>query len=1007
MIRKAKKITIALCATLATAALAVTAGIGAHRAQPVEAEVVDNVVMTTYTKGEEFILPSSVTITDGGKTYETTESYIVYPDGKAYSGDKFILNSCGAYKAVFETKVNGKRYVAEKEFTVEEGIFSVSMPDSNFTYGALNDNFDDKWGYTEGLLANVAEGDYLKYNRPFNIYEEDTSNMLVFNLMTVGTDMSIGAVTIRLTDCYDPTNYMDIMYLRLYKNELYFRAGISGQATVGLYTAGPFDGYVNIDDVNYMYFVNKSGTMLPTNYDQATVGEGKTPYNNNLRIYLDMTDRDHVRVRGATDIYSFDRLITEFNNDIMYPYYWDGFTTGDVFLSISPSNFSGRNTAPLEIARIMDAYGEDLRPTVKQDVTKPTITLASEGSSAMIAKGIPVQVPTATAIDISGVVGGVKTAVYYAYGTSFQTAIPLIDGKFTPVTYGDYTVVYQATDVYGNVAQKLYVMMASTEADEGIQFTAPSFEGLKAGDFITLGGYTATGLNGNVNVSMTLTDTLNQTKAYSKDEKVFLERAGEYTVTYTYSDAAYVYTKEVIFTVADAGAIDFTSDVALPYYFIKNASYTLEGAEAYRYTASAPQEVKTKCFINFDDKGYVECNPEEVKIEAERTVQIKYVSIEDETVFIETSKVSVVDVGIDAAKLSIGEYFVGDFDYEVKPSNIIYTAKTAGDKTLEFVNPISFANFYFGFAAGKANAFGNMTIKLTDFYDRSKVVEIQLTKNNKGVGYMTVNGGKSILLTQDYTSGSNAYVNFANGMITLNTADELAFSSPFTFDKCLFSVTFYGMEAGASVLINKIGNQAMGRLFSDTANPMIYVEDIERVGSLGGSFVVNKPAVTDVLTPIVSKNVTVTVYYDRQPMEATDGTVMNKVRDFDKSYQLNTNEFGDYLITYNFTDGINSDVYRQEVSVIDREPPQLTLNTTHIEAKVGEEVPAISYVVTDNETASEKIEVWFLVVDCDAVIVTTSNTTFTIHMPGNYTVWVWAADANGNGIYKTVTLTVK
>ena len=1006
MMRKAKKHFIALCAPIATAALAVTVGIGAHTAQPVSAEVVDNVVMTTYTKGQEFILPSSVTIADGDKSYESTESYIVYPSGKAYSGSKFILNDCGEYKAVFETKVNGKRYVAEKEFTVEEGIYSVSMPDSSFSYGQLNDNFDDKWNYKEGMLVDLAEGDFFKYNKPFNIYEEDTSNMLVFNMMTVGTDMSIGAVTIRLTDCYDPTNYMDIMYLRLYKNELYFRAGISGQATAGLYHAGPFDGYVTIDDTSYMYFVNKSGTMLPTNYDQETVGAGNKPYNNNLRIYLDTTDREHIRVRGATDMYAFDRLITELNNETIYPYHWDGFTTGDVFLSISASNFSGRSTAPLEIARIMDAKGEDLMPVVNKDNTAPTILLDKEGDGATIAKGVPVQVPAASARDISGVVGGVKTAVYYAYGSSFQTAIPLTNGKFTPVTYGDYTVVYQATDVYGNTSQKYYVMMASIEAEVGIQFTAPNFEGLKAGDSVMLSGYTVQGFNGDVSVSMALTDPTGQTRAYENGQRAFLERAGEYTATYTYKDAAYDYVKDIVFNVVDAGAIDFTTDIAIPYYFIKNASYTLEGAEAYRYSANAPALVNTKCYVNFDDKGYVECNPDEVKITAQNTVQIKYVSEDNENVYLESNKVSVVDVGFGGAKLSVGEYFVGDFDYEVKNSNITYTANSSGDKTMEFVNPISFANFYFGFTAGAKNAIGDMTITLTDFYDRSNVLTIQLTKDKKGVGHMTLNGEKSIILTQDYATG-NTYVNFANGMITLNSIDEIAFSSPFTFDKCLFSVTLHNVSKGASILINKLGNQAMGKLFTDPASPMIYVESIERVGTLGGSFIVNKPAVTDVLTPIIAKNVTVTVYFNREPLRATNGTVMNKVSDFSKEYELITENFGDYLISFNYTDGNNPDVYRQEVRVIDREAPQLTIHSTHIEMNAGDYLPEISFTVTDNLTATEKIDIWFLVIDCDMVVVATGKEKVAVNDIGTYTVWVWVADETGNGTYGTVTLTVK
>ena len=1000
MIRKTKKRIAMICAALGATVLSVSVGVGALNAKPVMAEVVDQVVMSTYVKGDEFVLPSSVTIERGGKSYETTDSYLVFPNGKASAGDKFILNDCGIYKAVFEVKANGVRYFAEKEFTVEESIYSVKMPTSSYTYGALNDNFDDVWGYTEGMLVDLTDGDYFTYNRPFNVYEEDTSNMLVFNLMTMGTDMSVGALTIRLTDCYNPDNYMDIMYLRLYKNELYFRAGISGMASAGLYHQGPYDGYVTIDDTSYMYFINKSGTMLPVNFDQATVGPNATPYNNNLRIYLDNTNPEKLRVRGATDKYAFDRLITELNNETVYPYHWDGFTTGDVYLSISASNFSGRTTAPLEIARIMDSYGEKLMPEINEDTEAPTILLDREGDGATIVKGVPVQIPTATARDISGISGSVKSTVYYAYGTSFQAVVPLTNGTFTPYAFGDYTVIYKATDVYGNEAVKTYVLMASVEADEGIAFTTPEFSGHKAGESITLGGYTAEGFNGAVTVSASLTDPLGETKAYGDTDRIFLSRAGKYVATYYYKDAAYTCVKEIEFTVADAGIIGFTSDVAVPNAFIKNASYSLEGGEAYKYTAAAPEKVATKYYVNFDGNGYSECNPDEVFITATSTVQIKVACAADESIFIESDVIPVVDVGM-GGLLKIGEYFVGDFDYEVKPSTIIYSATKAGDVTLDFINPISFANFYFGFA----NTCASMTITLTDYYDAANVLKIQLYKDASGAGYMKA-GDKSIILTQDYASGSNTYVNFSNGMLSVNSADEMTFESPFTMDKCLFSVTIHGASVGTALHINGLCNQAFGMLYEDTADPMIYVVAPERVGTLGGVFTIGTPVVTDVLTPILKKDVTVTVYFNKVAIAAVDGTMMNKVNDFTKTYEIKTNNFGTYLITYGYTDGTNATTHREEVRIIDREAPVLTLNASHVEAKVGQEI-AVGYTASDNITAVDALEVWHVVFNKESVVVAVSDTVYVLEEAGVYTVRVWCTDEAGNTTYQEHTLTVK
>ena len=1013
MIRKTKKLLTFLCATLAVTAAAVGVGAGMQQTQPVVvgAEVVDSVVKTTYVKGDEFVLPASVTIEADGVSYETTKSYLVYPDGKASSASKFILNDCGKYKTVFETTVDGTRYTAEKEFTVEESIYSVKMPASSYRYGKLNDNFDDVWGYTDGMLVDLAEGDTFTYNRSFNIYEEDTSNMFVFNLMTMGTDLSIGTATIRLTDCYDPTNYMEILYMRLYKNELYFRAGISGQATVGVYSKGPYDGYVTIDDTTYVYMINKSGTMLPTNYDQDTVGPNATPYNNDLRIYLDMSDPEHIKVRGATDKYAFDRLITEINNETMYSYHWDGFTTGDVYLSLSASNFNGRETAPFEIARIMDTYGEALKPVINKDNTAPTILLDREGSGATIVKGVPVSVPNATARDISGVAGSVKCAVYYAYGTSFQSAVPLVNNTFIPNNYGDYTVVYKAWDIYNNEAEATYVLMASVEAAEGISFTAPDFTGLKAGQSIKLGGYEVSGYNGDVSVAMTLTNPKGETKEYDGETSIFLARAGEYVATYIYKDAAYSYEKAIKIDVADGGVVDFQTDIAVPNYFIKNASYTIEGAEAYKYTAADPKRVDTTCYVSFDGKEYVECNAQEVKIEAEETVRVKFVCKDDESVVMESAVVPVVDTGIGGV-LSIGEYFVGDFEYEVNPSFVAYMSNAAGDATLNFVNPISFNNFYFGFSLIEANSIKDITLTLTDFYDRSNVLTLRLTKDKANKGHIYINEKTDLLLTQDYAAGSNVYVNYANGMITLNSIDQVEFADPFTFDKCLFSVTLHDVEEGEGINVTMLCNQSFGMLYKDTATPMISVVAPVRVGQIGGVFTVNTPAVTDVLTPILAKNVNVTVYYNKLPMTAMDGTVLNKVDALSRTYDVATENYGDYLISYFISDGSKSLTHREEVRVIDREAPVLVLNTKHAEAQVGMVIPEIDFTVSDNMSDVSKIEVWQIVFDRELVVVGcapvgSADVTIAIFNAGEYTVWVWCIDETGNSTYQTYTLTVK
>lgn len=1003
MANKMKKTLAVLCATLATAALASAVGVTVQSAQPVSAELVDAVVMSTYTRGEEFVLPESVTIKEGGVEYQTTDSYLVFPDGRAYTGDKFSLTDCGLYKAVFETKVNGKRYVAEKEFKVEEGIFTIGMAESSFTYGALNEQFPQKWGLTDGLLVNLAEGDTLTYHKPFNIYEQDTSEMLYFNCMT--TDLSVGTVIIRLTDCYDASNYIEILYLRLYRQELYFRAGVSGGSTVGVHYIGPLDGYVTIDGVEYVYMRDKSGTMLPCNRDQEVVGAGRKPYNNNLCMYLDTTDREHIRVYGKSDIEPHDRLITELNNDTLYNTYWDGFTTGDVFLSISASGFSGRATAPIEIGGIMGDKGEALRPRTNEDVTPPTIVLDREENSAFISKGIAVQVPDAYARDTSALAGEIKCAVYYGYGTQYEAAVSLKDGWFTPTNYGDYTVVYKATDVFGNEATKTYRLTASTEREDGIEFTVPSFDGKVAGDSISLGGYTASGLNGDVQVSMSLTNPVGVTKAYKATDSILLDRAGEYVATYTYSDAAYSYTKEVAFTVADTGKLGFVGSMPVPEYFIKNAPYTLDQAAAYKYTAAAPESIALKYYASFDGAEYVEINPNEVTITASETVKIKAVSASDSSLFIETENIPVVDVNF-GSRLSMENYFVGDFEGEANTAGVAYTATKSGDATMKFINVLSLKNFNLTFAGEAANSIGSLTVTLTDYYNHNNQMAITLYKDAAGKPLMKVTGGRNMTLSQNFDTGARTSLICTGTEISVNSADVMLQTIDFTSDKCLLAVTLHDATEGEVLNVYQVGNQGFRKMYSDLSDPILVTTPPERVAKIGDIFTIKAPYVTDVLTPILAKNVSVSVYYKGNPVTAEDGTVMLNVSDFGKEYEIKIDSYGDYLITYTFTDGRNGEPYTDAVRVIDNIAPQITLDTTKVEASVGQEI-SVGYTISDNVTATDALEVWYIVVNSEAKILVTTNAPFTMNNAGTYRLLVWCIDGAGNATMAEATLTVK
>jgi hypothetical protein len=187
---------------------------------------------------------------------------------------------------------------------------------------------------------------------------------------------------------------------------------------------------------------------------------------------------------------------------------------------------------------------------------------------------------------------------------------------------------------------------------------------------------------------------------------------------------------------------------------------------------------------------------------------------------------------------------------------------------------------------------------------------------------------------------------------------------------------------------------------------MLVTTPPERVAKIGDIFTVKKPDVTDALTPILAKNVSVSVYYKGNPVTAEDGTVMLNVSDFSKEYDIKITSYGDYLITYSFTDGRNGQPYTDAVRVIDNVAPQITLNTTMVEASVGQEI-SVGYTISDNVTAANKMEVWYIVMDAEAKIHVTANAPFIMNTAGVYRLQVWCIDGAGNATKAEAILTVK
>ena len=320
------------------------------------------------------------------------------------------------------------------------------------------------------------------------------------------------------------------------------------------------------------------------------------------------------------------------------------------------------------------------------------------------------------------------------------------------------------------------------------------------------------------------------------------------------------------------------------------------------------------------------------------------------------------------------------------------------------VTPISLNNFYFAFGALSDTPFKGLTVTLTDYYDRAKKVDIVFSQ--QGANYYFSVNEKTMRLTKAYNAGDRQFLAYDGTQFSFNNDSVIPYDAGFTTGKCLLSITLPDATAGTPIEVYQVCNQVIRGLLSDTVDPQISVVAPERIAYVGDKFTVYAPVVTDVLSPIVGKNVTVSVYYNGKPIESTDGVLMNRIADFTRPYEVEIQSYGDYLIIYNYTDGRNAVSHTEVVKVIDREAPTMTLEVTEVTVAVEEDVAPVAVTASDNMTASEDLTFWYIIVNENGQIVKSAQGTFYLTKKGDYTVFVYCSDETGNYVQGSYTLHV-
>lgn len=960
---------------------------------------------------------------------QTTKFVVMSPSGKVYKTENITLNESGQYTVVWYATVGGKEVSAEKSFLVTQSAFTVRG--------------DVEWGYVESLekvSAKDTDGDGVAetktdgiklslspestfyYNKAIDLTDTSVPFAHIFPYfgiknITETTDKTeyqynedARNYLITLTDAYDSTNSVTIdlewgLNKDSYRTYYNFRAGAVGQTAHGLRSKLTDPKLqVTIDDQVYQYY--------------SAPGQGHTSCNMiddyGLQLYYDV-ESNQVKItycvyKNGTYTVKEKALVADLDHEGIYPNNpFKGFTTGEVYLSISAKNYINP-TANIDIAALGGVSGEDMLKVDMRDTKDPTIETveALSKGSAFIALNEEITVPDAFVHDLSIPYGTKATAaVYYAYNPNSDknVLVGLTNGKFTPNKQGTYTIVYSATDASGNVGTTTVDLQCVPGIDnKAVKLIVDSETTANAGYYVSIPECTVEGLYSDSTVKKYV-QFEDEEKVLLESDQLFLKGVGNYVVTYVYETPFNSYTATcTIVSVASDKVVLGTS--LLPEYFIKGAKYTLDTVYAYEYKAKEPTAVVAKTYMSADGGEYVEVDGKAVVINANENVRFKYACGGEET-YSETVKV--VDVGFGGA-LAMENYFHSEANSVTSSAasdGVRYvTDGTAENVTLKYINVLSLASFGIDFTIlskiGEEEyvAPTAVTFTLVDYYDRDNVVTLTM----EGSGTSTIfyiNGEQKATLSQAFTD-KKLSVKYENGF-TLG-GKTYAWDGAFTSDRMLLWVTLEGMTGASCLNISKLNDNKLSNRENDNLEPTLYASKLN-IGyqPINTVITIAQVSANDVLSPYLEAGLRLTA---RRPngsyATSVDGILLDGTCPVDRAYELKLDEIGIYSVLYEYTDqngnycslGYNP-IIRDETS------PVLTVKGVSenqvVEAAWGATVTVATYTVSDDISTEDMLDSWIYVFSPSGIAEEVANGgTFYAGEKGKYTVLYYCYDEAGN-----------
>ena len=949
----------------------------------------------SYEYGSTFTLPERK-ITVGGK-YGKVTTLLRYPDGTETKEATAKLDEAGIYTLRFIAEANGEVYLDEMNFTVT-AKFAVAGEKSAVVY-----NDESCKPGSGALYVRLAAGETLTFSEPIDIKNATSSDKLIEFMATPDNigNQDFEKITVRLTDVYDSSIYVDIISYAYGGSDNGYRAFVlsrgNGQVPKGYFHSG------NTLVLNQ----NVSGTSTAHSFTGSVGTDGKQQYSS-VRLGFDYENNS---------IYVNERYNIDLDSPDCFPeLLWSGFTGSKVKMSITCDMYSA-STANFEIYSV---YGLDISKSLYNDDVKPEIIVDGEMSEMPLAEvGKAYKTPSAYAFDdVCGYLP-VDCKVAYNYNSGNPVSISVENGVFKTDYAGYYAIIYKATDFSGNTAEKiLWVNCMSDVPDPVIAINENEKQTeVKVGETVKVALATVSGGSGSHSLSVHAEH--NGEKITVTDGAFIPGSAGEYKIIYVVTDEiGQTASAEYSINAVVSSAPVFSADAVLPSVLIAGGSYKIPSFVASDYAGGSKKVITASCKITDKngEKVYAAGDAYVPAIDGKRgSVKFVFAAGATEKTY-EIPCVDVWNVVGNRKRLDFASYIYSEDGVLAEKTENGLKITVNGNGTARFINPLLADRFSLTLR-GVAGGFGKITAALTDDEDKNVKVTFVLEEKN-GKTYFTV-GGTTVSPEFSFDDSKNVEISYSDGKLTaagftidIGKTDAGKAFEGFKSHKVRLDFAFE-TSGEKSLYIEKIVNHSfMGTVTSDSTEPAYYVS-----GAAGGTFapgevIIPAAYAADVLDPNVLFTMSVV---DAKGNYLTDinGMSMNNV-DPTKEYIVNFDKIGEYAVRYVVSDVFNSSEnktpYSVSYTVLDEEAPVFKfLGEFKTEIGVGETYVLPKFTVSDNYSAESEIYVAKYVEDPSGKMneIPVNSNSFKVTKVGTYRLTLMAVDGSGNVDYFTVDIVAK